>query len=336
MAVRIQWRSAKRFLKVLLISPYPPPLGGVSVFTKRRKSALEAEGHSVDILDPTKLSAPQYFLKLLLTGFKAYDLISVNVYSPYVSAILYALGLMPRTEVIDHNWRQLENWRETKKRLYSRVLSRSRELILMGEHLRDYYFKHGVALPERVRVKDSFIPPALEDEELILKTYPPDALRFIAHSRPLIIANAPRIVFYKGVDLYALDMCVELVASLKKEHERVGLLFALAEIGDEEYFEKINTRIDELQIRDNFHFLIGQKELWPLFKSADLMVRPTNTDGISVSVAEALYFGCPAVASDAVERPAGTLIFRNRDSEDFLRKCEEALKAGRRLEKRRL
>lgn len=323
-------------MKILLVSPYPPPLGGVSVFTKRRKRALQAEGHQVDVLDPTKMSAPRYFFNLLLIRFKGYDLISVNVYSPYVSMILYALGLAQRMEVIDHNWRQLENWGATKKRLYSRVLGRSRELILMGEHLREYYTGHGVALPGRVSVKDSFIPPALEDEELILKTYPSALLEFISGRRPLIIANAPRIVFYKGVDLYALDMCVSLVASLKQEYESVGLLFALAEIGDEEYFEKINSRIEELGIRENFSFLIGQKELWPLFRSADLMVRPTNTDGISVSVAEALYFGCPAVASDAVERPAGTLIFRNRDREDFLRKCEEALRAGRKLEGKRL
>lgn len=319
-------------MKILLISPYPPPLGGVSVFTKRRKLALQSEGHQVSVLDPTKMSAPSYFFNLLLTRLKGYDLISVNVYSPYVSMILYALGLMRRTEVIDHNWRQLENWGATKKRLYSRVLAKSRELILMGEHLRAYYLKHGVALPERVSVKDSFIPPPPEDEELILKTYTPDALRFVAERRPLIIANAPRIVFYKGVDLYALDMCVELVASLKKTNESTGLLFALAEIGDEGYFEKIKRRIEELGIRENILFLVGQKELWPLFKSADLMVRPTNTDGISVSVAEALYLGCPAVASDAVERPAGTIIFRNRDMEDFFRRCDEALRAGRRIE----
>ncbi|MGA9997233.1 MAG: glycosyltransferase family 4 protein [Pyrinomonadaceae bacterium] len=317
-------------MKILLISPYPPPLGGVSVFTKRRKRALSAEGHQVDVLDPTKMSAPRYFFKLLLTRFKSYDLISVNVYSPYVSMILYALGLARKVEVIDHNWRQLEHWGKMKRRIYSHVLSRSKELILMGEHLRDYYAAHNVALPERVSVKDSFIPPPPEDEELILKTYPPDLLAFIAQRRPLIIANAPRIVFYKDVDLYALDMCVHLVASLKQEFANVCLLFALAEIGDEEYFAQINRLVDKLSIRENFSFLIGQKELWPLFREADLMVRPTNTDGISVSVAEALYFGCPAVASDAVERPAGTIIFRNRDGEDFLRKCEEALNTGRR------
>jgi glycosyltransferase involved in cell wall biosynthesis len=131
----------------------------------------------------------------------------------------------------------------------------------------------------------------LEDEESILKTYPSEVKEFAASRRPLIVANAFQIVFYRGVDLYGLDMCVEVVAALKESYPHVGLIFAVAEVGEAAYFEKIKRRIDELGIEDNFLFLTGQRELWPLFRRADLMVRPTCSDAYGISVAEAdTYF----------------------------------------------
>jgi glycosyltransferase involved in cell wall biosynthesis len=198
-------------------------------------------------------------------------------------------------------------------------------VVLIAPHLRAYYQRHGAALPRATRVQHPFIAPPLEEEEEIGRTYPPDVLDFVADRQPLVIANAFRITFDRGLDLYGLDMCVELVARLKETHPRVGLLFALSEIGDRPYYAEINRRIDALGVRDSFHFMTGQRELWPLFRRADLMVRPTSNDGYGISIAEALYFGCPAVASDVCERPPGTVLFATRDPEDFLRKCLDAL-----------
>jgi glycosyltransferase involved in cell wall biosynthesis len=116
-----------------------------------------------------------------------------------------------------------------------------------------------------------------------------------------------------------------LAAALKDRYPNVGLVFALAEVGDVAYFEKMKSRIEKLGVEDNFFFLTGQRELWPLFRRADLMVRPTCSDAYGVSVAEALHLGCPAVASDVCQRTPGTLTFANRDAEDFLKKCRLAL-----------
>lgn len=312
-------------MKILMIGPLPPPLGGVSVFVKRHKRELETAGHRVEVLDPGKLTRLQYLVSLLLTPLRSYNLISVNVASPYVLIILFMLGLVSRTQVIDHNWRQLETWNRTTLRFFNFFVNRGKEMVLIAPHLKFYYQQHGVSLPASTRVQHPFIPPPFEEAAAIVATYPPDACEFITRKRPLLIANAFRIIFYKGVDLYGLDMCVDLIASLRKEHPEIGLLFALAEVGDADYFAEINRRINELGINHNIHFMGGQREIWPLFKKADLMIRPTYTDGFGISVAEALYFDCPAVASDVCERPAGAVTFANRNREDFLLKCREAL-----------
>lgn len=313
-------------MKILLIGPLPPPIGGVSVYLSRHKRQLERDGHDVSVLDPTKMSRVAYLARLLLVPLGRYDLITDHVQSFYVMLILFLTGMAGRTEVVDGNWRQLENWGGWKLRLCGAFLRRCKGVVLAGGHLASYYREHGISLPEgKVRVLNPFIPPPLEDEESILKTYPAEVKEFAANRRPLIVANAFQIVFYRGVDLYGLDMCVEVVAALKESYPRVGLIFAVAEVGDLAYFEKIQRRIDELGIEDNFFFLTGQRELWPLFRRADLMVRPTCSDAYGISVAEALHLGCQAVASDVCERARGTLTFANRDAEDFLLKCRQAL-----------
>ena len=57
---------------------------------------------------------------------------------------------------------------------------------------------------------------------------------------------------------------------------------------------------------------------YPVLKSGNIFVRPTNTDGDSVSLREALHYGMPTVASDAVPRPEGTILFRNRDLQSMV------------------
>lgn len=312
-------------MKVLLIGSYPPPLGGVSVFVKRYRRELEGAGHAVDVIDPARFAKRELYRELYRATRRGYDLISLNFPSFHMMMMLLLRGRAGKTEVWDHNWRVLEEWNPLRRSLYELFLRRCRELILVAPHVKDYYLAHGVELPAQTRVRHAFLPPPLEEEESILATYPADVLAFVRRSRPLIVANAFRVVFRGGVDLYGLDMCVRLVARLKESYPNVGLLFALADIGEPSYFERIGRELTARGLAHNFHFMTGQRELWALFKRADLMVRPTLSDGYALSVAEALYFGCPVVASDAAQRPPGATLFATRDDEDFLRKCRSVL-----------
>jgi len=314
-------------LKILLIGSFPPPFGGVSVFLKRYKQKLTAEGHSVVVLDPTKVNNSRLLLELLTTS--RYDLISLHYPSLPVMRVLRSLGVARKTEVWDHNWRLLAEWNTRRRHAYSSFLGLCRRLIIVTPELEKYYEEHGVTTPVETVVRQPFLPPDEGDERAILASYPTSILAFIDRSRPLLIANAFRITFLKDLDLYGLDMCVKLITKLKRERPDVGLVFLLGEVGDAGYLETIKREITDKDIESNFHFLTGQKELWPLLKRADLMVRPTTSDGYSLSVAEALHFGCSVVASDAVSRPADVLVFRSRDDNDFLQKCRQALSGKR-------
>jgi hypothetical protein len=52
-------------------------------------------------------------------------------------------------------------------------------------------------------------------------------------------------------------------------------------------------------------------------EQADLVVRPTNTDGDSLSIREAIFLNKPIISSDVVKRPDGTILFANRNQAAF-------------------
>ena len=89
---------------------------------------------------------------------------------------------------------------------------------------------------------------------------------------------------------------------------------------------ELTNRIKKYNISKNFIFCHENAEFYTILRKSDLFVRPTNKDGDAVSVREALYFKVPTVASNAVPRPYGSIIFESRDLNDFFQKVDNALK----------
>jgi glycosyltransferase involved in cell wall biosynthesis len=62
-----------------------------------------------------------------------------------------------------------------------------------------------------------------------------------------------------------------------------------------------------------------------MISASDVFVRPTFTDGDSISVREALSLGIPVIASDCVERPDGVVLFKTGNAGDLSGKLQCAL-----------
>ena len=217
-----------------------------------------------------------------------------------------------------------------KKKIIEILLYNCNFIQVVGLHVKDFLCDRIPCVIDTVIVRDAFLPPPLEDEPKILATYPDEMRNFMEVQRPLIVANAFQLADWNGIDLYGLDMCIELIHRLKKKYPSVGLLFALAnEQYRTDYYAKMRGLIADYGLQRNVYFLTDQHELWPILKDCDVMVRPTCTDGYGVSVAEALYFNRPAVASDVCKRPEGCAVFRNRDMDDFEAKVRQVLERGK-------
>jgi len=310
-----------KYTRLLIVGPYPPPIGGVSVFIYRLNKLLN---NSI-VIDIKK----EKVLRSLKTLFlDRYDAIHLNSFDIRLVLLLMVVKRIKKFDLIvtSHNPRLFQESNIFKRKVYKLFFKQILVLHAVGEHIIDDYKENGLLLPQKIIVESAFISPPVEDEDEILRTYPVSLSQFVKQHNPIVIANAYKIVFVNGIDLYGLDMCVELVLRLKNDFSELGFIFALAdEKSNEKYIENVNVKIRELGLTNNFYFLKGQKELWPLFKSADLLVRPTSTDGTPISISEALHFNCTAIASDVCDRPNGTILFKNRDTEDLYKKTKKVL-----------
>jgi len=308
----------------MMIGPMPPPLGGVSVYVSRFAKKLERDGDTVTNLDYGAMDRLHRSLALARIAFSGHDQYHVHCTSIALALLFMITGKASRTRYTVHS-DTVRRWSPPRTKILRAFMQQCNEIIWVGKHLAKSYEQHLDTRFKNGHVESSFLPPPEEDEDEIIATYSSDILNFIDKSDPLIVANAYRIEFHESVDLYGIDMCIDLVKALKSDYPNIGLLFALAEIGDYDYYSELRNRIKHYDLSDNFHFMTDQRELWPIFKRANLMVRPTNKDGFGISVAEALHLGCPAIASDVCKRAKGTILFKSRDMDDLLLRVREVL-----------
>ncbi len=73
--------------------------------------------------------------------------------------------------------------------------------------------------------------------------------------------------------------------------------------------------------------MLGQYQFWPVYKRVHAFLRLTSTDGDSISIREAIHFGCPVLASDVVPRPDGVKLY-GYGNQDELNALLRGLKNG--------
>jgi glycosyltransferase involved in cell wall biosynthesis len=314
--------------KILLVGPYPPPLGGVSVHVKRLKKLLDYYRNKTDCFYTSKKSKSIIInsIKLLkLIYFRDYDIIHIHGYFRAYIFVIYLCRYFKNYAIYytAHNSRIFENRNKISKLFIKCFIKRLDYLIVVSKHIIENFEQNKVKLPGKILVRNAFLPPPLADYNRIIETYSKDTKKFLSEKKPIIIANAWKIRFYKNIDLYGLDLCIELAIQIKKRFPQLGFLFALANSEfNSNYIAKMKETIKKAGLKQNFHIMTGQKELWPLFKRADLSIRPTLSDGDALSIREALFLKCPVIASDVVPRPNGTILFKSRNIDDL---CANAM-----------
>jgi len=320
-------------VKLAIIGPYAPPYGGVSVHVQRMDSYLtnrnidhviytdNSEGR--DNLIYTGLTA-KWLCKYLLTAKE--DII--HFHDTGRKHVVFA-GLMrcrgKQVVLTIHNERlndQLDNSNFLLRKLIKLAIRHVSYIIIVNPRVKSLLVSIGADLG-KIRVIPAYLSPVVRQEDI--DEIPQDIWDFIESHNPIISANAFKIIFHKGEDLYGIDMCVDLCSELKNSYGNIGFVFALPDINNHRYFEKMQNRIKDKGIGDNFLFITKQYNFYPILMKSDLFVRPTNTDGDAVSVRESLHFRVPVVASDTVQRPDGTILFQNRNLDDFCKKLKHVL-----------
>jgi len=321
--------------KILLIGPYPPPLGGVSIHIKRVAQKLEKQNNRVHIHNTShkhqsKISSFTSLVKNFCTirpDIVYYHEPTESIQKLFVT-VLFKYFLHYKLTTIDHDCRILYNFTKFKKIFFKKLLSRADHAVIIGNTTKNCYCDNKITKIKSCSVESPFLPPHFEDEQKLLQQFSQSVHEFIKTHRPLITANAFTPALVKNKDLYGFDLCIELVKELCTKHPHIGLIFGICKIETNEqknYFEKIQQTIDQIGLTDHFYFFINKPEFWPLIKKSDLFVRPTISDSFGISVQEALTMGIPAIASNVCIRPSQTILFKTGDKTDFIDKVENVL-----------
>jgi glycosyltransferase involved in cell wall biosynthesis len=122
---------------------------------------------------------------------------------------------------------------------------------------------------------------------------------------------------------YGVELMIEALGRLAERFPQAGC----AVMGSGNGEDRLRQLAAERGVTDRLVWLgdLEHGECLSVMKRSDLFVRPTYTDGDSVSVREAVELRVPVVASNVGHRPAGVLLFQPGDVEDLAAKCEAAL-----------
>ena len=314
--------------RLLLIGPVPPPAGGVSVHIWRLKHLLQEDFEITLIDESRKIKEGFYNIRELRLGHYFSALRKAEIVSIHSGLnllrffhILMAKCFRKKIILTLHAYPKRKRWinRKADELIFGScdtIISVNKEML------------QNLNLPEKKTVVQyAFLPPVLEEE----KELPADITHLIQQQREnfrqLIVSNAWRLDRFNDQDVYGVDMCIKAVKSLMDKGVKVHFIFNVATIDMfAAQYDAYQKLIADEGLTDYFSLVNKELSFVKLMEQADLVVRPTNTDGDSLTIWEAIYLGKPIISSDVVKRPAGTILFKNRDQEDFESKLEDCLK----------
>lgn len=327
-------------MKLLLIGPYPPPHGGISVHVTETKKYLEQAGVEVRVLNTDRRAA----LNQESLGFRSTsDLILIllrharggwtlhlhtNGHNPkswgmacicglagmFAPASLLTLhsGMTPAFLNQGSLWRRSFAWFVCE--LYDRVIA-------VNSHILDALA--GLGIPEhRMEMLPAYLPASPPAE---LPVHLDASIGAGIRDRWPVLTT---VLFFRPE--YGFELLTQALARLRTTYPKLVCLV----MGSGEQQKEAQQRIREEGIQDAVVLLgdVPHELCLALISGSDVFVRATLEDGDSISVREALSFGVPTVASDVGNRPAGALRFRAGDLEDLISKIETVLnESGRNL-----
>jgi hypothetical protein len=320
--------------RILLVSPMPPAMGGISVSSARLRDNLTADGYEVEMYDINSTS------KLLPLGF--HKLINM-LWVPF-----YVL-LNPRFDIVHFHvssyWRRVWLWLtrfcfvrvKTVVTVHGDVkyyLRKPLSSLVMGfgDHIICVRQGDSALLPDRVRGKASDIPAFILPPDIDSLTLPDYVERFVAGTvesgLPLVVFNGGLVLMPDCYDLYGFNDVVDLLD--KADAEGIGyraIIVVNNSVFDRQQSEFLSRIESRLSGRGNILLCANTNfSLLPIFRQpGTVYVRPTKTDGDSLSIREALALGARVVASDAVIRPDKVICYRHSDINDFFDKFKLAL-----------
>lgn len=308
--------------KILLIGPYPPPYGGVSVHIKRLRSLMSGL-FDIDVIDETRIKKDGVFNLRSLNIFRylqkvfAADIVHIHS-GKFIFRLLhfFTAALFFKKKVITiHGY---EPGRGDKIRTLDKIiLNNCNRIIFVSKELAAAFGS------KKYFIKEAFLPPDISDEPEI----PAGVAGWIEKKKQIgymiCVANAWRLDRHNNEDLYGLDLCILAAKKLKELNTQTAFIFIVCDSTGVISIEKYKQQVKDFELEEYFLLVESPLSFIKLITRTDVVLRPTNTDGDALTVREGLFFGKTVIASDVTFRPANTKLFRNRDSDSLAQAIAE-------------
>ena len=290
--------------RLIIIGALPESsfVGGVTIHVQRLLQGLDAKGISYEFADYKKMGV----LKACLFILRYRGCVHIHVTNPILLLIFVVCCKLSLSKCIFTLHANHGRFSGVKRLCLSIFLRLADVPVLINQRSYDVYRcinKHAQYIP-------AFIPPVSEPplHEDVRK----QIMSCKQKGMPIVSTNASKTAVDKdGNDIYG----IEFLAAYFTAHKSFTLLVSDPKGG---YKKKLSPCADNIVFIDQPH------SYFELLRNIDIFVRNTSTDGDALSVKEALYLGKPALCSDVVDRPAGTILFRYCDEESLTKALEEA------------
>jgi len=311
--------------KIAIIGPYPPPFGGISIHIHRMLAYIDynaivlfnENGNSSDIKHLVDYRKSKRFYKVFLLVFKNFKLIHHHTPDNYTRLILSFLSRFGKKVYLHVHGDSFIDF-INKNTLWAKLLTNNvRYLNFISCNEKNYEFINNMK-PKSNVIIDAFIPPKYD--QFVFNEFKNNfRLEFVDDE--YLAFTMGWFKSYNNEDLYGFDIMAEALKNVKSTGFKLKIISSNNGIVDSLIYKKFIERRKELEI-DNDFIILNQNpaEIWPAYLITDLFIRATNTDGSSVSVKEALWFESKVIASDIVDRPQNTILFKNRDVNDLTEK----------------
>lgn len=329
-------------------SPIAPPYGGVSVYLRRLIESLNKDGFSAggyythenqeleiresplfELFDWnaswSKLRKLYSHIRRIILASRQYDIIHIHGQELICLPALVHLLKGQKIVITVHN-AMIGNYFQRMSRLnrwgFKYLAESNVQWVAVSEEAKEQL----LGLPVRYTNPISIIPAYIPDQTALLPL--PGALSlYISQHEKIISFYGRSFMTYNNHDVYGFIPAIKAYKSIRDNSQMsVGLVMCVSDSSNISGLNELHRYAEEMGVDNDIYWLVGGiKGIRALWAATDVYVRPTYTDGDSVSVRDAMAEGAVVVASNVCLRPEGVLIYQYGDDNDFVEKIKIAM-----------
>lgn len=310
---------------LLFLGAIPPPLGGVSVYCARKIELLSKFDVPFRHFDSRKntsiinLIIFSWFLILSRKEFK----IEINVSNPLVLFLLIISGISKFCVFFDHNGSRRLVKSKVKKAIFTEFYKNCLKIKVVNENLRVNYEESSQA---KISVQGPFLPPSSLEVKLAEESFPSQFTYLLEKNRNIVLTSAWKAISTdEEHDLYGILDSLDIYKKLLEIYKGHIFVLMVGELDSSSFSQLVEKEVIELSKFENFVFIAGGYSQLPLLPRTKALLRLTKTDGDSVSVREALYFGANVIATKVGLRPEETILIDFPSKENALNELHKIL-----------